>query len=143
MCRSSGSPFVVMGSIILADLKSVGLLAMVELGRPSPSGPCQRVVPAPDMRPWNHRHRGDSNSSRHHGDSKKSSRDRCSWIAHLEDSRVFRLYRLISRSVRLGFITRNNRCLITSEDVDLATFPGDVGSRAEYSCCSSAIKLIL
>jgi hypothetical protein len=35
MCRSSGRPFVAMCSIVLADLKSVGLLAMVELGRAS------------------------------------------------------------------------------------------------------------
>ena len=32
MCRSSGRPFVAMCSIVLADLKSVGLLAMVEVG---------------------------------------------------------------------------------------------------------------
>jgi hypothetical protein len=32
MWQSSGSPFVAMCSMVLADLKSVGLLAMVELG---------------------------------------------------------------------------------------------------------------
>jgi hypothetical protein len=35
MCQSSGSPFMVMCSMVFADLKLVGLLAIVELGQAS------------------------------------------------------------------------------------------------------------